>query len=230
MAKGTQITIGDMQFSSQAEAKQFYKEILAKYSNKESKIPMKLNEKDFKCVLNLFKLHPSQKEKIQELNGIENVASIHVEMGKHNKYTFWLYGKNEKRVNFSYGKCISGEFNDFPKFQKACRCTVEPQTQKVKKDFFAQHGKNAKCEATQESIVWGTAEVDHHEPCFVEIVENFIAEKNLSDLSAIKYEKTEYGFEFQDKGLAASFASFHEKHAKLRVVDIKFNRGRKRKK
>ena len=213
------INIGDLSFSTQKEAVEFFRKILNKYKPKEV-----LNNNDFEFVFNLLKRHPKSKEKIG--GGVEEIT---IDIFKYNKRCFFVKRFNENKERFSYLKCIKGKEKPFARFCSACRKEIQADLKKVKDDYFKIHSKKGKvkCQETNEETAYIDLHVDHRQPnTFSVIADRFIELKTI-EIDKIKYDRAEdYGHIFSDRKLAEEFRNYHKEKAKLRLVKKSLNLGR----
>jgi hypothetical protein len=212
------VTLGEYQFSSKKDAKQFYSKIL-----NETDLDQNLSGESFDYVMALLLNHPRMEEKIG--NGVE---AIKVSTG----YTsanrcFHVVRQNGSTEDFSIGKCIDGEHSDFHRFCLACRKAIEGDVRAYKRRFFDENSNEngmVRCQRTNQYISFEDAHADHREPFTFSVIVHFFCKTTGIDLSAVPYlTHGKYGAEFACSELKGLFQRWHKEHAVLRIVHGKTN-------
>ena len=200
-------TIGERNFSSATEAKNYYRQIL-----NSGEVSRLLNEFEFAALMDLLSLHPRSVDKIGS-----GVHAFTIELNEYKKRAFILHRVDGSKEDFSYLKCIDGDHNPFTEFSKACRRSVENRLRLWKVNQM--NGNVAKCAITGKIITIDQAHVDHKPPqTFSVIVKSFVVARDI-DLSSVKYvRKNINGVELEDVNLASDFDQFHTRMAVLRIV------------
>ena len=80
------------------------------------------------------------------------------------------------------------------------------------------------CHCEQREITFEESHVDHYPVPFVEIVERFIAEKQI-EVESVAYLSMRVASkpQFADMDLKQSWQIFHKKNAQLRVISARAN-------
>lgn len=205
-----QINIGDIKFNTQKSAINFFKKIL-----NTGGIGRILDEEETNQLTSLLNLHPKRSEKIGA--GIE---SIGITESSHGTRCFVINRTDGTSIDFSYLKCIKGDHKPFTEFSNACRQAVQARLHEWKVSQF--DSTKAKCENTNEYILWNQAHVKHKPPMtFNTIVNKFLIHKNI-DLSTIEYDReSAEGVQFKNQQIADDFDKFHEERAVLKFVHHK---------
>lgn len=203
--------IGNNEFKYKKDALNFYKKILNSYNFGE-----KLNESDKIEIIDLLKIHPNSKEKLEF-----GVAEVLIEKVKYNSKTFHILNNNSELISFSYIKCINGKKPHLTIFSNACRDVVQEDINKVKFQYFTDYSKKGevKCQETGELCKWEKLVVDHRQPnTFSVIVDRFIELNNIN-AELIKYtEKIDGFYSFEDQEITENFREYHKQRANLRIV------------
>jgi hypothetical protein len=183
------------------------RQLIAKYSHNEV-----LNPTDFKFMLGILSRHPSKTEKIgcgvSKLIVKEERSAFH-KLSKH----FEVVRMDGSTVDFSWVKCVAGKKSSKAEFSKACRSAINQQIIDYRNQFKV--GNLFRIESG-EVLPGNEVHVDHVLP-FADIVTSFVAAYNI-DFDAIGYTDTGMVTEFVDPELKYSFAEYHRKHAKLRLI------------
>ena len=108
------VQIGQLNFKYKKDVIAHFKTILNSYGFRES-----LNAKDFNDVLNLLKIHPNAKEKIEI-----GIKEIKVDETRYKTKCFNVIRVDSSCEIFSYIKCIKGSLPPLTKFSKTCRDVV----------------------------------------------------------------------------------------------------------
>lgn len=214
------VTIGTLTFKFKKDAKQFFKEMLARYRNNQN-----INEEDSEHLQNLLERHPEAREKIG--CGVRRFFKAPTDQGTS---CFWLQREDESCTDFSYYTCVDKKGKSlYQEFAEACRQAVSEDLQKAKRDHFETHGDSESrvaCEITGERIAIYESHLDHKKPMtFQVIVRTFIAANRidikpemLSIASDVQFVTT-----FVDKEIEISFRQYHHGVAQLRIIKPKVN-------
>lgn len=120
-----QVTIGTLTFRFKKDAKQFFKEMLARYRNNQD-----INEGDSDHLQNLVERHPEAQEKIG--CGVKRFFKAPTNKGTS---CFWIEREDKSRTDFSYITCVDLKGKSlYQEFAEACREAVREELQKAKKD------------------------------------------------------------------------------------------------
>lgn len=221
------IEIGDKIFKTKKDAKNFIRTILYGYS-----VNKPLEGTDLVFIYNLLRLHPEGSKKI----GI-GVKSIIIENEERFKKTrhFSVIRLDDTNVDFSFEKCLSSNLNDPIKlFTASAREAIAIQIISFKNNFFIENedlNGNVLCQITKVLVNKKNCHIDHVPPnTFDKISSDFIKINNI-DVNKIKFveESNGTGQVFADSNLKNSFADYHKKNAKLRVVLATANLKQKKK-
>ncbi len=181
-----------------------------------------LSEEEFNFMYGYFEsIHHEWKFKLG--NGIK---SIHRTLDKvTGKYrAFEIERLDGSKTDISYIVSNIKTPNLHNDFKKALRYIVMPQILEFKKNFF-QFPVTKFCEFTGDIITFSNCHVDHFEPTFDELVNNFIVGNNITDLKNIlePNKDNQTICKLSDKGISKSFFDYHLKNANLQAVSVKAN-------
>lgn len=191
-----QYYLGGIDFDSQKDLLKCIRAII-----KENPKFIDLREDLYEFMLDLLKLHPNAKQKI----GC-GVKSFRID-DDH----FQVIRIDGSTTDFSFHRCVSGGLSKLRMFKVAAREAVQQQIDEFRSQFnwIDLIGKH----------------VDHKNPSFNQIVEDFIKERKI-DLELVEIsgmgdeETTQF---FSDIWLRRDFADYHKDHAILQLLDAKEN-------
>ena len=176
---------------------------------------------DLVFILGLLSRHPQAARKIGA-----GVAKIVVEDNPfYASKGLRLYRIDGTETDFSWRECIWPTPHRM-KVLSAMRVLIEPQTRRVKFEFF-RNRPSAFCLVSGVVITPDNSHVDHISPdTFDALVAEFWKLKNINpdevelsdELADNKYQDT-----LKDKTLAAEWLAFHAERAKLRVISASVN-------
>lgn len=109
-------------------------------------------------------------------------------------------------------------------FKKALRYIVMPQILDFKTGFF-QFPITKFCDVTGDIITFSNCHIDHYNPTFDELVNNFIHENNLTNFAEIlePSKDNQTIAKLSDENISKLFFDYHLKNANLQAVSIKAN-------
>lgn len=165
-------------------------------------------------ILELLLRHPRYEQK--RGSGIAGIR-IDPHMGKR---CFTIVRTDGSETDFSYLKCVSYP-SPRTEFMKACRFAVLPDILEFRSKFFSGNPPFL-CAVSGVQIYPETAHVAHVFPdTFCRLAERWASEKgfDMETTSLSGYEDGSIDKRFTDPSLTASFRSFHQVHAVLRMVD-----------
>ena len=215
-----QTRIGELVFPTKNAAKEFFKNMLARYSDGEE-----INEEDSSCLNKLIERHP---EAIQKIGcGIKRFFRQRTDKGTS---CFWLQRLDDTETEFSYPTCVDARGKSlYQEFSEACREAVQPDLIATKRAYFGDHadgeGKVA-CDVTGEMIRFNEAHLDHKKPMtFQVIVQTFMIAHSIIPSRLILSDSIDQQFSttFTDKMIAEKFRDYHHSIAKLRVIKSSLN-------
>lgn len=197
----TSYNLGAHQYKSKAEITKQAKHIL-----KHTKAGTKLTDEAEAFVRALLMLHP----RLAHTQAVER--DLYVTCSKRGDKCFG-YWSNRKgaAIDFSWKECISPK-PPIDRFAHACRESVADDIIVFKRAFWA--GKSSvKCPVSGERMYRSNSHVDHAEPTFAALVDQFISEQQI-DLSTVTYR----GNHFAQEALSRKFREYHRQHATLAVI------------
>ena len=109
-------------------------------------------------------------------------------------------------------------------FKKALRYIIMPQILDFKTGFF-QFPVTKFCDITGGVITFSNCHIDHYNPTFDELVNNFIHENNLTNFAEIlePSKDNQTISKLSDENISILFFDYHLKNANLRAVSVKAN-------
>jgi hypothetical protein len=214
------VQIGDLEFPTKKAAKDFFKEMLARYADGED-----VSEEDTAHLDKLLERHPEATQKIG--CGIKRFYRQRTEKGTS---CFWLERTDGTKTEFSYPTCVDAKGKSlYQEFAEACREAVQPDLVATKRVYFGEHadgeGKVA-CDVTGEMIKFDESHLDHKKPMtFQVIVRTFMTANSVTPSRDILSEPRDQQFSttFTDDNLAKKFRDYHHSLAHLRVIKSRLN-------
>jgi hypothetical protein len=188
--------LGGVDFQSQKELVELIKYVLKTKTEFED-----LDSTTTEIAKDLVNLHPRSKEKI----GC-GIRSIQV----HNGH-FQIMRVDGSSTDFSYKKCFESPISKLRLFKVAAREAIKSQITEFREQFSFDE--------------WFGKHVDHVNPTFNMIVENFIKENNI-DIESVEFggfEDNETNQYFIDEELKNRFYEYHKLHAVLQLLDAQEN-------
>lgn len=177
-----------------------------------------LDEYEKETIKTLLKNHPEHTLKIKC-----GIKDIFVGKGLFNSRCFFIKRVDGSETDFSYRSCLSNP-KKIDKFKKACRESVYQDIYKFLDD--KDNGKTFKCEISGNNLLRKDIHIDHYgEHEFSDIVKMFIAENDIN-VDEVLFNETMNGCMhtlFKDRILSETFREFHNKYAKLRIIDKKIH-------
>lgn len=218
------ITIGSCKFPSKTALTQYVRSIVARYS-----VGQTVNEADFKFLCDLFIRHPHWALKSER--GIQAVKVVRHKEWARNK-ALLILDDGGAEIDISWSECISPTPRR-REFMECCRAAVVEDILRFKKEWFDRYGDasgRVRCAATGTLVGWRDAHIDHAQPTFVEIVENFCKEfaMNPARVKFAGYEPGSLQLKFESPLVIETFRKYHREVATLRVISAKANLSRKR--
>ena len=176
-----------------------------------------LNEEEHEIILELLKNHPNYNTK--KGNGIKGFK---IQYNHYKKRGFYLYRIDGTFTDFSYLQCLNPQTLLF-KIKKACRNSIQEYIISFKIRSF-QNSNSVKCEISGKELTFNTCEVDHYNPTFKEIFEEWISNKKITYGDINNSQDNNELTSFTNKELNQSFKEFHNKVANLRILSPEINR------
>lgn len=217
MASKKPVVVGDLEFSSKAEAKQFFRSIRDCYADGEI-----LSQEHQGVVLDLVALHPDASDKIGT-----GVAHFTVQTEKEFGRTrhFEIHYKDGSTDDFSFLTCIDGRSLKNDVFE-ALRRAIASQVIDFRTQFFVSHATPIICPLVGTLITPTDCHVDHVPPQkFAALVIQWMM---LNDLAVKHVEITAPGknqtvSEMTSSDQQRSWTDFHRENATLRVLSRRGN-------
>lgn len=202
---------GEHSFTTKKAATEAIRKVLYAYNPGES-----LKEEDASFMANVLEHHPEAAMKI----GC-GVRSFQVE-NNHPTRGFWITRTDGTRTDFSFLSCLTPPTPEMDA-RKAFRTEVRDQLVAFKANAFSSSAQLA-CAVTGVLLTSDRCHVDHYEPTFLELTEQFLASRGVAIVD-VQVEPTLDGStetKLLDRELAKAWAEFHTR-AKLRIVSAHAN-------
>lgn len=214
------VQIGSFQFRTKKAAKDFFKEMLARYADGDE-----ISEEDSAHLDKLLERHPEAAQKIG--CGIKRFYRQRTEKGTS---CFWLERTDGTHTEFSYPTCVDAKGKSlYQEFAEACREAVQPDLVATKRAYFGEHADaegRVACDLTGELIKFDESHLDHKKPMtFQVIVRTFMIANSITPSREVLSEPQDQQFSttFTDDNLANKFRDYHHSLAQLRVIKSRLN-------
>ncbi|GGW23342.1 DUF3223 domain-containing protein [Streptomyces alanosinicus] len=162
---------------------------------------------------NLVALHPEYE--LKRGAGIAGFRVVRTEYGT----TGFVVVRIDGTVNdFSWNACLTHPSHR-SQVLAALRSSIGPQIAETRSALL-QAGSPLLCAVTGSLIPPGELHVDHYDPTFLELAEQFISENEGIEAFRIKPDSGEgiSGLELEDLALEVAWRDFHQRNAQLRPV------------
>ena len=236
--KGIQITIGNEVFSTKKKATEKIRSIVnskelittsrrieideytTAYDCDPYSEPLKGDEHEF--VNNLLKLHPDSKNKIG--TGIDYFFIKEVCRDGGISRCFYIKRKDDTETHFSWRECLTPS-KEINKVYDALRHYIQSDLLTFKNNYFDKYRENSICAISGKTIKKDQADVDHTNPTFKELADQFIKKENKIHIGT---DEEIVGHYMTDHDQMIEWGIYHDKNANLQIVDRKEHQ-RKRK-
>ncbi len=172
---GHPVIVGDEYFPTKAAAEKRCREILYGHSLFE---PIASDDAEF--LVDLIELHQRAAEKIGA--GLDHFEVQPV--AGYNARGFQLFRADGTATDFSYKRCLNPA-DRRTQVKRAMRRAVKDQVLDFKARWFDEGG--SRCEITGEPVTYDDCHVDHHEPTFDELAEQFITDEGGAERHRPRY-------------------------------------------
>lgn len=152
-----------------------------------------INQEDSDFIISLLEFHPRKQQK----KGI-GIKNISIEMTEYNQRCFYIKRIDNTSTDFSFYACIN-KTTKLKEIMEACRYTI--------KDYIISVKNGVNCHA------------HHSEISFKEIVLLWIKNKNIENIELLGHDDNCHHLYFKDKILEEDFINFHNKLAKIVLLD-----------
>lgn len=210
------INIDNKSFKTKLECEKYTRDLLNYIGI--TKSVKQTNAKDFDYLFSLCQRHPNNIEKLKQcIDFCINRPALN-----SNGLELNIINNDGTTTEISWRKCVSGKSSTSKsKFNSALRYCISNQIKE-----FRNKSNIAFCQECNCSLYQKCNHIDHFEPQFAQLVENFL--ENKSDvIIPDKYNKTPKTFELyfleNDEWIGKLFEEYHLKNATLRVLCEKCN-------
>jgi len=144
---------------------------------------------------------------------------------------FEVIRKDGSKTDISYIASKKNKINKMRDFKKALRDVIYPQILEYKLSILPKIESRVNCQISGISISRWDCHIDHFDPTFEEIVQNFIVMENITNVDQLilQNKDNQYVPKIVDSELADRFYQYHLKVAKLRPLHQIENLKRKKK-
>jgi hypothetical protein len=214
------IQINDREFRTQAEAIEFFKEMLHRHRNGQDVIG-----EDYDMLLALLLRHPEAVTKIG--CGVKRLYKDRTDMPTS---CFWIERVDNSKTDFSYRTAISAKGKSlYQVFLQACREAVHDDMRLTKQLFFEKYGNDdgkVPCDITGEYVALYESHLDHMKPLtFQVLVHTFVCANEIEIKTEMLSRSQDGQFlsSFVDTELREKFRRYHHITAKLRIIKVEQN-------
>ncbi|MGD3112810.1 DCL family protein [Streptomyces sp. YGL11-2] len=177
------------------------------------------DRKDEEFLRDLLSLHPEYPDKAGP-----GVDQFTVDRTPHGNIGFHVVRADGTREVFSYLACLT-----HPDHRTNVLGTMRLAVSAQIYSFRATNctpGTPIRCAITGETITWDDIHIDHEEPQFVDLAENFANDHGGFEAIAVESRDTAQRWHLRDH--EAEWQEYHERHATLRIVSKAANLARGR--
>lgn len=203
-------------FASKAQATKHFSEMLSRYAPGDLVTP-----EDSEELALLLLLHTDADEKIGA--GVSSFMVMRPD-ARLKGQCFGINRVDGTKTHFSYRHCIT-PFSQRGDVLRAARAAVANTVHVFKTKAF-ESGEPVLCALSGVPLTWDTAQVDHADPLFVEIVEKWRGPRAWEEIDVLDGPDV-FGAHLADAE-KQSFCEFHDKVATLRILEDKVNQADKR--
>jgi hypothetical protein len=210
MGKGRRIVIGSLEFATVGEAKEYVRELVARYSDRDT-----ANEADSAFLSDLLELHPRCAEKMGS-----GVRSYKFDRNPEytNTRTIFVLRTDGSQTDFSWQTCIDGETPERLK-RAALRNAIADQIAAFKREAFSR--PPVICSETGEELSWRYCHVDHVAPnTFDSLVDQWLLSENmvLDSVQISPSRDISFTRSLTNNAQRESWRGFHDRGKKLRLL------------
>lgn len=211
--------VGRFRFDSRKDAEAEIRRILHEAP---LDVPLAGDERDL--IEALIGLHPEAADKI----GV-GIQSVHVAVIDYGSRGFWVTRTDGSMCDVSYRKALTGApANLRQQIHAALRMAVREDVNEFRRQWFAAAGDNPICPLTGQRLTLGpSSHVDHIDPQFADIADEFIALCNGVDNITIGSSPHHPGPAVASDVVRVAWIIHHRLHAHLRVVHGSANLARR---
>lgn len=182
---------------------------------------------DLPFVLLVLSTHPEWDEKCGP--GLDRVwVASHQPFGRKRTRCFMLTRVDGSTIDISWVTAIRGKPSPRSEVLAAARDIVAPQIAAFRYEWVAKNGRQVVCPVTSDVGLASDFHVDHQAPLtFEALVDAWVKATGL-EVAAIQTAESPIDgtrSTFADDRLVASWRSYHETHAQLRLVSRRANVG-----
>ena len=198
--------IGDRSFRRKADAEDFIR--IVRDRIRDTTI---VTEEDDDFLRDLLALHPDAEAKVGA-----GVKTFTVRQNYGNTEGFWILRTDGSNTDFSFKKCLFGASQE-AKVRSAMRHAVIGQIQEARDDAFGL-AVSILCPITNVEINRASCHIDHYEPSFLQLANEFAAESGGYDAILTEAADRNIGRRFVDADLQNRWCDYHRGRARLRAV------------
>jgi len=176
-----------------------------------------LNEEETKIINDLLKYHKEYESK----KGM-GIIGFKIQKNYYNKRGFILHRTNGSSTDFSYLKCLQPQTLN-SKIKSACRTAITEDILNFKREAF-KNSPTLICPLSKEILTFNSCDVDHFNPTFIEIFNEWIKAKKVSKQDINSTEDNSVRTLFTNKDLEKSFREFHNSKCNLRIISPAIHR------
>lgn len=216
-------TYNDLFFRSQGKLVAHIRHIL----NKKYQVGQTVDNDDKAFLLDLLEDHHNPARK--KGSGVKDIV-IRKDPNHRSNRKFFAVRTDGTESNFSYMQCIQKDTLE-KRFQAACREAVSEDVIAFKRAVF-QKG-TVTCPISEKQVAWDTCEVDHQNPDFATLVDDFILDRNI-EIKSVEFLTSDdmgsfHSRKFKDESLRELFRVYHNERATMVILDRDTHKAKKRK-
>ena len=204
--------VNKIPFKTQKQVQDYAKEIM--YRNDVGEC---LKGDDFDFMLDYFAVFHHEWD-IKKGSGVECIEVIIDAL--YSKYrAFWIHRTDGSDTDISYNISKIKKRNYKTDLRSALRNVIHPQIKEFKQKSF-EDSTYLICPYTNELMTKYDCHIDHYKPTFEEIINQFLIDKGIKDVSKLiaPSKDNQMEVELTDYALADEFYEYHKRKANLRVL------------
>jgi len=170
-----------------------------------------LSKQDTEILHDLLTYH----EEYEKKKG-KGIKGFKIQINYYKQRGFILYRTDGSSTDFSYLKCLQPPTLN-SKIKTACRTAITQDILNFKDEAF-KNSPTLLCPLSKEVLTFNSCHVDHSNPTFIEIFDEWIKDKKISEKDINQTEDNSVTTYFINTDLEKSFREFHNSKCNLRIL------------
>jgi len=182
-----------------------------------------LGKEDTKTLHDLLTYH----EEYEKKKG-KGIKGFKIQINYYKQRGFYIYRIDGSSTDFSYLKCLQPPTLN-SKIKAACRTAITEDILNFKEEAF-KNSPTLICPLSKEILTFNSCHVDHFNPTFIDIFNEWITDKKISEQDINQTEDNSVRTYFINKDLEKGFRKFHNSKCNLRIISPTTHRNLRKKK